>query len=343
MRFRVKHHTFMFRLLALVVLLCMSSSATVFAVPQSKLNEAQAAKTRADELAVQLSQIVDEYNGAQESYDAATVKRQEAETQLEATSDRLGVVQGNLNRRAANMYRQGPLALLDVLLGAASFSEFTATWDILSDINAQNAQNIDELSKLRAEQIQLKGVLNEQEQIAAQKAQEMASKKSQIETQVAQQNQVVAGLEEEVAQLRAQEAAAAEAASTSNNQPTYTGGWDDYTPPTNPPSSGVVGIAAQYLGVPYVWGGTSPAGFDCSGLVQYVYAQVGISLPRTTYGMLNVGQAVGPSELQPGDLIFTHAGHVGIYVGGGSMIHAPTPGMVVSYGSASPFYAARRP
>jgi cell wall-associated NlpC family hydrolase len=58
--------------------------------------------------------------------------------------------------------------------------------------------------------------------------------------------------------------------------------------------------------------------------------------------MLDVGQAVGPAHLQPGDLIFTHAGHVGIYVGGGQMIHAPTPGTVVSYGSASPFYAARR-
>src|SRR5699024_3254361 len=81
----------------------------------------------------------------------------------------------------------------------------------------------------------------------------------------------------------------------------------------------------------YVWGGSSPSGFDCSGLTSYVYRQVGVSLPRTAASQQNFGTRVSLSALQPGDLVFwgSPAYHVGIYIGGGSYIHAPTTGDVV--------------
>ncbi|BDR59605.1 NlpC/P60 family protein [Xylocopilactobacillus apicola] len=108
-----------------------------------------------------------------------------------------------------------------------------------------------------------------------------------------------------------------------------------------PAATGVVGLAAQYLGVPYVWGGTTPAGFDCSGLVQYVFRQAGVSLPRTTYAQVNCGTAVPMSQIQPGDLLFWGSGsncyHVAIYAGGGQYIHAPAPGQSVTYGSMAYF------
>lgn len=103
----------------------------------------------------------------------------------------------------------------------------------------------------------------------------------------------------------------------------------------------VVAAAMTQLGVPYVWGGTTPGvGFDCSGLVQWAYAQVGISLPRTTGQQVSVGVAVPVEELRPGDLVFTRSiraggevvdrGHVAIYAGAGQVVVAPRTGDVIS-------------
>jgi cell wall-associated NlpC family hydrolase len=89
-------------------------------------------------------------------------------------------------------------------------------------------------------------------------------------------------------------------------------------------------IAMHYLGVRYVWGGATPAGFDCSGLVMYVFAQLGVALPHYAAAQYGFGTPVPRDQLQPGDLVFFDGlNHVGIYVGGGDMIHAPHTGDVV--------------
>lgn len=98
----------------------------------------------------------------------------------------------------------------------------------------------------------------------------------------------------------------------------------------------VVNYAKNFLGVPYLWGGTSQSGFDCSGFVQYVYAHFGINLPRITYEQVNVGTTV-TGNLKPGDLIFfgdTKAPHhVGMYIGGNQYIQAPHTGDVIKISS----------
>lgn len=101
-------------------------------------------------------------------------------------------------------------------------------------------------------------------------------------------------------------------------------------------ASGVASIAMKYLGTPYVYGGTSPSGFDCSGFTQYVYRQVGVKLPRTSGGQSRAGQYVSLSNIKPGDLLYG-PGHVGIYLGNGKFIHSPVPGQRVKIQSLSMF------
>jgi cell wall-associated NlpC family hydrolase len=102
-------------------------------------------------------------------------------------------------------------------------------------------------------------------------------------------------------------------------------------------------IALQYIGVPYQWGGSTPAGFDCSGLVAYVYAQLGITLPHSAAAQYGMGAPVPQAALQPGDLVFFDGlGHVGIYIGGGQFVHAPHTGTFVSIASlGDPWYSRR--
>ncbi|HEY0387412.1 MAG TPA: NlpC/P60 family protein [Gaiellales bacterium] len=101
-----------------------------------------------------------------------------------------------------------------------------------------------------------------------------------------------------------------------------------------------VALARAELGVPYVWGGESPSGFDCSGLVQYVYGRVGISLPRVASDQYRAGRHVSRSALRAGDLVFFDGlGHVGLYIGRGRFIHAPHTGTVVQISSLTGWYA----
>jgi len=108
-----------------------------------------------------------------------------------------------------------------------------------------------------------------------------------------------------------------------------------------------VQIANRLTGIPYRWGGASPrAGFDCSGLVQYVYARIGIHLPHHAAGQYGRGRRVSRDSLRPGDLVFfSGLGHVGIYGGGGKFIHAPRGGTTVRWSRLSShgsYYGARR-
>jgi cell wall-associated NlpC family hydrolase len=95
-------------------------------------------------------------------------------------------------------------------------------------------------------------------------------------------------------------------------------------------SQRAVRLARRQLGAPYVWGGASPSGFDCSGLVSWVYGRLGINLPHNAAALYSVGRPVSRSALKPGDLLFfSGLGHVGMYIGRGRMIHAPQSGRTV--------------
>lgn len=102
--------------------------------------------------------------------------------------------------------------------------------------------------------------------------------------------------------------------------------------PQSVAGNAVLEIAARYVGTPYVSGGTTPDGFDCSGFVSYVYAQLGVSLPRTSSAIKGAGTVVSAADAQPGDLIWS-PGHISIYAGGDQQIDAPRPGKSVAFRS----------
>ena len=102
--------------------------------------------------------------------------------------------------------------------------------------------------------------------------------------------------------------------------------------------SDAVAIGSNYLGTPYAWGGGAPGGFDCSGFVSYVYAQMGISLPHQSGDILNSGTVISASEARPGDILWW-PGHVGIYAGNGQVLHStPGPGVSITNIWGSPTY-----
>jgi cell wall-associated NlpC family hydrolase len=108
-------------------------------------------------------------------------------------------------------------------------------------------------------------------------------------------------------------------------------------------SQRVVAYAKRFIGVRYVYGGSSPrSGFDCSGFVRYVYAHFGVSLPHSSYAQFGDGRRVARRSLRPGDLVFFDGvGHVGLYVGNGRFIHAPHSGTRVQVTSLAGWYSSR--
>ena len=158
-----------------------------------------------------------------------------------------------------------------------------------------------------------------------------------------------------VARLRAQRA---HIVSASARGPDGTGGVAGAALPAPAPSSGrgsrtarlpngragiAVRAALSRLGRPYVWGATGPDRFDCSGLVQWAYAQAGIQLDRTTYQQINDGIAVPRSQVRPGDLVFPHAGHVQLAIGNNLVVEAPYSGASVRISRLGNHVAVRRP
>jgi cell wall-associated NlpC family hydrolase len=188
--------------------------------------------------------------------------------------------------------------------------------------------------------------------------QQRADAKASVESQLAERKQLVSSIRDEIQKMKAEEAArqaelareararAAAAASVPapivSNSSTATP--ETTASPVAAPSGGggnstLVQIAERYLGIPYVYAGADPSGFDCSGLTMYVYAQIGISLPHNAAMQFGMGTPVAESDLQPGDLVFFYSlGHVGMYIGGGEFIHAPHTGDVVKISPLAGWY-----
>jgi len=263
-----------------------------------------------------------------------TSQVKKTQTRLGELSSRQQVLQMHLDTRIDGMYRTGPLGFLEILLNTRTFEEFSTTWDVLAELNEQDALNVAELKATRAELVQAQSTLKKQQASAKQERDKMRGNQQAIERQLAKRKRLLSGLEAEIRQLEAEADAARERAARAAIAPAVPR--DSGGNPSTAPRSGVVGIAMSKLGAPYQWAADGPDSFDCSGFTMWVYRQVGVSLPHSSRAQYGVGQRVSRANLRPGDLVFfgrSRIHHVGIYVGGNQYIHAPNTGDVVKVSS----------
>ncbi len=279
---------------------------------------------------------------------------------LNAARANLGKAQTALAQRLVAIYTtRDDQSTLAVLLGAQSIDDLVNRIETVQSVSSQDVavmrQVITFKHQVTAHQRALVRARHDQVRLVRQRADAKARISSQLTREQRLYNSIKGEIAHMIAVQRARQLAAAHAmqarlAAQQTAQQVAVQqtpvGVSASTPDGGsvaPPSQygGVVGIAMRYLGVPYVWGGASPSGFDCSGFVMYVYAQVGVSLPHYTGAQWSAGVPVSRGDLQPGDLVFFDGlGHVGIYIGGGQFIHAPHSGTVVQVSSISGWYAS---
>jgi cell wall-associated NlpC family hydrolase len=342
-------------------LLAAGTSAT--AAPTVSAKQAEAQRVLADIQAIDssLDKAVDAYNAAQMKLDAIRAEEKVNQRHLVIARSNFKNAQATLANRLLALYKSGDDNVLEVLLGSRSLSELLERVDTISRVSAEDTRVIGEIRSYRAEikrrEKKLAIARVQQEQVLA----ERAERRRQIEGQLAERQRLLASIKDQIAKIKAQEAERQrrlqeqaqqvvdqqQSSGSTISTPVADGASGSSPPPAT--HGGVVGIAMSYLGVPYVWGGASPSGFDCSGFIMYVYAQVGISLPHNAAMQYGYGSPVSRDQLQAGDLVFFDGlGHAGIYIGGGNFIHAPHTGDVVKISSlsdswyASTYVGARR-
>ena len=295
---------------------------------------------------------LDEQERAQRSMDEQQVKIDETTQEIEGLQDRLST-------RARSMYRSGSTTFIDFLLGASSFAEFTQNWELLNQINANDADLVDQTKSAREQLQAAKDEFARQEQIAAQKAAECKQIHDEVQVKVQNATDLMNSLDEEARALLEQEQAAAAAAAAAQAQAEAeaaaaaaggndggyqggggndgggNGGGSTIVYPGGGGSAGDNSAAYSYacsrIGCPYVWGAEGPDSFDCSGLVTWAYRQLGIELPHQSEAqMARATRVVSVSEARPGDVLWRY-GHVGIAggYGGTPYVHAPTFGACV--------------
>jgi len=326
----------------------VSLAAPTNAKIRAKQSEAAKAQTKLQDLAddlelkqTDLQDVTDALNGTRDEITATEQRLAEAQARLDQS-------QAQLATRVEAIYRNGSPNLLDVLVGTTDFNDFVSRIDLLDRIETSDSDLVLQVSGDRDRVAEAHtSLLNRESEEVALRSQ-AAARESDVSAAVERQKAYVASLsrtikllmkQEEARQARAAAAAVRRAAESGN----HSDGRSSDAGSLGASHPEAAQQAKKQIGVPYLWGGTTPRGFDCSGLCQYCYRKVGISIPRTSRSQFTIGQFIPRSRidlLEAGDLVFFGTGgdaskvhHVGMYVGGGQFIEAPNTGSRVRYAS----------
>jgi peptidoglycan DL-endopeptidase CwlO len=282
------------------------------AAPAKPAPNLQTLVARARALSNEINSLDEQYNGLRVELSQARAQAQVAQRTYGQDIVRLSVGQLSIGQLAAQSYMNNGLDTSLELLTTSSAQNLLSRASIMEQLQTENGDRVGQLAAAVAAAQRARETATQQGKIMSQLAAEMAVKRDAAQKKINILNSAVF----------------AKAMAVFNK----TGNYPNINiPTTNSIGAQALRFALTRRGDPYVWGAAGPSSFDCSGLVLWAYAQVGISLPHFTGDQWNMGVHVARADLQPGDLVFFYPdiGHVGLYIGNGLMVDAPNFGEVV--------------
>ena len=302
-----------------------AKSATFNKQLKSKQAQIDAFNTQLDELGKEAEIASEAYNKASVELTATTAKVLTAETDLANTRAALALQTQILGNRVNAIYESGSLSAFEVLLDSKSVGDFIGRVKFLNTIGLNDANLA---GGLKAQKTVMEEQLSQlkSDQTRAQELEfELKARKVEVELKIADAQTLMKSAQSDLLALLDKEAAVRKSQQSGLINSVLAGTNKDgiVATPGTP-----VETALAYHGIPYVWGGASPSGFDCSGLVMYVFAQHGVTLPHYSGYQFRMGEKIALADIQPNDVVFfgNPVHHVGLYAGGGYFIEAPHTG-----------------
>jgi len=284
----------------------------------------------------ELDELDRELGVAAEAYNASQIEL--ADTKANVTSSQLDLENAEIaydiqleamKQRIRDLYKNSSLDVLEVVFGSKSIADFVARVQFLSAISEANGDAVLALKAQRDHMRATSDAVKAAQEKAAEIEFRLKARKIEVELRIEEREAMLAEAEVDLIGLLNSDLAARAAEEAALMRDVLSGA---NTAGIDLTRGGVVETALAYGGIPYVWAGETPSGgFDCSGLVLYVFRQHGVNLPHYSRLQFTMGEPVMPTDLRPGDTVFfgTPVYHVGIYAGGGYFIHAPRTGDVV--------------
>jgi peptidoglycan DL-endopeptidase CwlO len=270
-------------------------------------------------LQAQIDQTGQQYDSVSQQVAAGKLQLAAVQKQAANAQDKYNTAQGTLRQIAVAAFETSNQSSVAALLTSGSPEQVLAQASLIEDLGNQDNSRVTQFLAAAQAAAASQGNVQRSQQGIDQLYSQLATKKQHLNSLLSQATMLMANMDD-----------AAIAASAVGGAPGVFITTATYSGPTNTAAGKAVQFVYEQLGKPYLWGGTGPASFDCSGLVQAAWATAGVSIPRTTGEQVMALQSIPRSALEPGDLIyFNGATHVAMYIGNGMIIDAPRTGEVI--------------